>query len=157
MLSFVWVINSVVGYVFPSLIICSMIVKRKLLTSNSIMAIMFFIHRSKLVLDFALTIHAIHLLCTSFYSHSIPQNTLWWALQLTTAATLTVGGTAACQWIELRPMSFGGHAQVAAPAPAIDGDEEQGFGRGRGRGRGRDGAGDYEMVSRAEAQEAPAI
>jgi len=69
---------------------------------------------------------------------------------------MTLGGTAACQWLELRPMSFGasGTQAAAAEAAPIEGDEEQGFGRGRGRGRGRDGAGEYEMVSRSEAQEA---
>jgi len=117
---------------------------------------MFFIHRSKLVLDFALTVHFIHLIITSLYSHSIPQNLLWWVLQIVSAAGMTIGGTAACQWLELRPMSFGGSGTQTATAgevAPVEGDEEQGFGRGRGRGRGRDGAGDYEMVSRNEALE----
>lgn len=69
---------------------------------------------------------------------------------------MTLGGTAACQWIELRPMSFGGHASTnTTTVDAPQGDVEQGFGFGfgRGRGRGRDGAGEYEMVDRSEATE----
>lgn len=62
----------------------------------------------------------------------------------------------ACQWRELRPITFGGTAAAgnnsasgsssAPPAEdRIEGDEEMGYGR-RARGRGRDGAGEYEMV-----------
>jgi hypothetical protein len=120
---------------------------------------MFFIHRSKLVLDFALTVHFIHLVITSLYSGSIPQNLLWWSLQIVSAVGMTLGGTAACQWIELRPMSFGGtstQVTTGGETAPVEGDEEQGFGRGRGRGRGRDGAGEYEMVTRNEAEETTA-
>ncbi|KAH8593935.1 integral membrane protein S linking to the trans Golgi network-domain-containing protein [Bisporella sp. PMI_857] len=138
MLGFVWLLNSVVG----------------------VIAILLLIHRSKLVLDFALTLHLIHLLVTSFYSHSIPTNALWWALQFTSAALMTSLGVWTCQWRELRPINFGGsstsndasNAQVSDGAQQDIGDEEQGFGRGRGRGRGRDGAGEYEMVTMKDAE-----
>jgi hypothetical protein len=127
---------------------------------NRVIAILLLIHRSKLVLDFALTLHLIHLLVTSFYSHSIPTNALWWALQFTSAALMTSLGVWTCQWRELRPINFGGsstsndasNAQVSDGAQQNIGDEEQGFGRGRGRGRGRDGAGEYEMVTMKDAE-----
>lgn len=115
----------------------------------SVIGILLLISRSKLVPDFAITLHLIHLLIVSLYSHSIPQNMLWWALQLGSAALMTALGVWACQWRELRPINFGGSAAPAVEAPVAGetgGDEEQGYGRGRGRGRGRDGAGEYEMV-----------
>ena len=72
----------------------------------------------------------------------------------------------ACQWRELRPITFGGSAAAtagtgtgnetggssAAPTEEV-GDEEMGYGR-RGRGRGRDGAGEYEMVAMPSKDEA---
>jgi hypothetical protein len=126
-------------------------------SENSVVALLLLISRSKLVPDFAITLHVIHLLVVSLYSHSIPANALWWALQFSSAAFMTGLGVWSCRWRELRPISFGG-AAAAAPAAgegsastqpaegAGGGDEEQGFGRGRGRGRGRDGGGEYEMV-----------
>jgi ABC-type nickel/cobalt efflux system permease component RcnA len=116
------------------------------------LSILFFISRSKLVPDFALTLHFIHLIVTSLYSHSIPSNWLWWLLQVASAGMMISLGVWSCQWRELRPINFGGSSTTAASGEtATDanegGDEEQGYGRGRGRGRGRDGAGDYEMVS----------
>lgn len=63
-------------------------------------------------------------------------------------------GVWACQWRELRPMSFGGKAkQQSDPATLENGgatapDNGEGFSMGSG-GRGRDGAGTYEMVGMA--------
>jgi protein SYS1 len=115
-------------------------------------SILLLISRSKLVLDFALTLHFIHLVVVSLYSKSIPQNMLWWALQVASAAMMTSLGVWSCQYRELRPINFGGSAQGTTGESSMTalthegGDEEQGYGRGRGRGRGRDGAGEYEMV-----------
>lgn len=127
----------------------------------SVISILFFISRSKLVPDFAITLHLIHLLITSLYSHSLPRNWLWWALQFASAGMMTSLGVWTCQWRELRPITFGG-SSAATPAASSDpglpageaGDEEQGYGRGRGRGRGRDGAGGYEMVGMKPEAEA---
>ncbi|KAG9235319.1 integral membrane protein S linking to the trans Golgi network-domain-containing protein [Amylocarpus encephaloides] len=131
MLGLVWLLNSFIG----------------------VLSILFFVSRSKLVPDFAITLHFIHLVITSLYSHSIPRNWLWWALQVASAGMMTSLGVWSCQWRELRPITFGGSSAVqpasnnAVEASAEQGgDEEQGYGRGRGRGRGRDGAGNYEMV-----------
>ena len=64
--------------------------------------------RSRLVPDFALTLHGLHLLATSLYTHALPTNLLWWALQGASAALMIALGVWACQWRELRPLSFGG-------------------------------------------------
>ncbi|CZT10716.1 hypothetical protein WAI453_012571 [Rhynchosporium graminicola] len=138
MLGLVWMLNSLIG----------------------VIGILILIHRSKLVPDFAITLHFIHLLIVSFYSGSIPQNLLWWVLQIGSTAMMTALGVWACQWRELRPINFGGSAAAqttAEVAVAEDGgDEEMGLGRGRGRGRGRDGAGEYQMVAlKGENGEAP--
>jgi hypothetical protein len=122
--------------------------------SCSVISLLFFISRSKLVPDFALTLHFIHLVITSVYSHAIPQNWLWWALQIASAGMMTSLGVWSCQYRELRPITFGGSSTAqnntavegaSEAGPSKGGDEEQGYGR-RGRGRGRDGAGEYEMV-----------
>lgn len=146
---------------FTHLILCSSrvydILECRLLISHdcSVISILFFISRSKLVPDFAITLHFIHLVVTSLYSHSIPRNLLWWVLQIASAGMMTSLGVWSCQYRELRPINFGGPSTttqatssntVAGPSSGEGGDEEQGFGRGRGRGRGRDGAGEYEMV-----------
>ncbi|CAL3969636.1 hypothetical protein PZA11_007748 [Diplocarpon coronariae] len=117
----------------------------------SVIPILLLISRSKLVPDFAISLHLIHLLVVSVYSHSLPQNLLWWLLQISSAALMTALGVWACQWRELRPINFGGAAAQATDdfpeeGEVTTGDEEQGYARGRGRGRGRDVAGEYEMV-----------
>lgn len=111
--------------------------------------------RSKLIPDFALTIHFIHLVVTSVYTRSLPTNLLWWSLQACSAALMTSMGIWACQWRELRPMAFGKPKETPALPPEggeIMEEEEAsiGFGRGRGRGKGRHGAGQYEMVRMGE-------
>ena len=108
------------------------------------MFILLLIARSKLVLDFALTIHFIHLVVTSLYSHAIPTNLFWWALQACSATLMTSLGVWACQWRELRPINFGSKSTARQGGSAAE--EDVGESRGRGRGRGRDGAGEYEMV-----------
>ncbi|KAI9801705.1 MAG: hypothetical protein M1833_002387 [Piccolia ochrophora] len=139
-LGLVWMLNSVISVVFLLLLIA----------------------RSKLVLDFALTIHFLHLLITSLYTHSIPTNLLWWMLQAASAALMTSLGIWSCQWRELQPINFGGSAAQreankaggAGPSSSGEGDDGVGFGQGRGRGRGRDGAGNYELVGMKEGADA---
>ncbi len=135
---------------------------------NSVVSILILISRSKLVPDFALTLHFIHLLTVTLYTGSLPQNLLWWLLQICSSALMISLGVWTCQYRELRPINFGGSAATpagtstdaanggsAAVEGEAHGDEEQGYGRGRGRGRGRDGAGEYEMVGlKGETSEA---
>ncbi|CAJ2509116.1 Uu.00g141420.m01.CDS01 [Anthostomella pinea] len=125
-----------------------------------VVALVALIARSKLVLDFALTLHFIHLVIVVLYTGFLPRHVAWWATMATSCAMTVAGGSYGCRWRELRPISFGGHGSRStnnidgnATSSAENGsaggshdDEEMGFGRGRGRGRGRDGAGEYEMV-----------
>ncbi|KAF6218562.1 hypothetical protein HO133_005912 [Letharia lupina] len=94
--------------------------------------------RSKLVPDFALTLHAVHLLATSLYSRSVPANGLWWALQAASAGLMVAGGVWGCRWRELRPISFGGGGGGA------------GAGAGGKVGGDPGGGGEYEMLATVE-------
>ncbi|KAI9373695.1 integral membrane protein S linking to the trans Golgi network-domain-containing protein [Aspergillus egyptiacus] len=78
---------------------------------NSLLCVIFLlllVSRSKLIPDFALTIHFLHFVTTSLYTHSLPSNVLWWGLQCASAALMTSLGIWACRWRELQPISFGG-------------------------------------------------
>lgn len=125
-------------------------------------ALVLFVSRSKLVPDFALTAHGVHLAVVTFYTGLLPRHALWWLTMAASSAASVTLGMWGCRRRELAPISFGGRPANgdnggARPDPptgsgggaTADGpgaDEEVGFARGRGRGRGRDGAGDYEMV-----------
>ena len=138
----------------------------------SVILLLLLVSRSKLIPDFALTIHFVHLIATSLYTHSIPRNWLWWGLQCASAALMTFLGMWACQWRELQPISFGGTSSSSAAQqqqqppqqgsssdPLLQGqnggggggdDDLSSFSRGRGRGgrgglRGDGGGGEYEM------------
>ena len=112
--------------------------------------ILLFIARSKLVPDFALTIHFLHLIVVSLYSRSIPSRLFWWALQVASASLMTLLGMWACQWRELKPIAFGGRKRETGSIA----EEGQGFPTGPGGGRGADGAGVYEMVGLVNKDEA---
>jgi hypothetical protein len=129
------------------------------------------IGRSKLVPDFALTTHFIHLVITTLWSHSLPLNAMWWAAMAASSGLAIALGMWGCQYRELQPVFFGGGRILGSNAPPAaatqqrrgedddeddeaaeghplnggppEGDEEMGLGRGRGRGRG--GPGEYEM------------
>ncbi|OHW92731.1 integral membrane protein [Colletotrichum incanum] len=125
-------------------------------------AIIILIGRSKLVPDFALTMHGIHLVVTSLYTGCVPRNTMWWGAMIASSSICVALAIWGSRYRELRPISFGGGGGgagagggAAGPSGAGDaqnggagGDEEAGIGfsRGRGRGRGRDGESGYEMV-----------
>ncbi|KAI0127997.1 integral membrane protein [Xylariales sp. AK1849] len=122
-----------------------------------VVALVTLISRSKLVPDFALSLHFIHLLVVYLYTGFLPRFAMWWLIMAVSSAATVSLGMWGCQWRELRPITFGGggrsnNEQGAAPQNdhaeegSGAGDEEMGFSRGRGRGRGRDGVGDYEMV-----------
>jgi protein SYS1 len=121
------------------------------------LGIVFLIGRSKLVPDFAITTHFVHLVVVTLYTGRIPRNAMWWVAMAASSGTAMGLAMWGCRYRELRPISFGGGNGTANGAAAGDdsqgagegggiGDEEMGYSRGRGRGRGRDGAGEYEMV-----------
>ncbi|MCJ1467539.1 hypothetical protein MMC07_006164 [Pseudocyphellaria aurata] len=112
--------------------------------------ILLLIARSKLVPDFTLTLHFLHLVATSLYSRSVPRNWLWWLLQAVSAGVMTSLGVWTCRWRELQPINFGSRGA----------GEEDGGGRNSkdasrdfvvqdedvARGKGRGGGVAYEMV-----------
>ncbi|KAI0973571.1 integral membrane protein S linking to the trans Golgi network-domain-containing protein [Xylaria arbuscula] len=117
-----------------------------------VVALVVLISRSKLVLDFSLTLHVLHLLIVSIYTGYLPRNLAWWITMLASGTITVAGGTYGCRWRELRPITFGGGSRnndsgngsmEDGDGSGDHGDEEMGFPRGRGRGRGRD---EYEMV-----------
>jgi ABC-type nickel/cobalt efflux system permease component RcnA len=129
--------------------------------SLSVIPILLLIARSKLVPDFALTIHGINLIITSLYTRSIPNTISWWVLQICSATLMIALGIWACQWRELKPMAFGGRSKQTTGTSAGNGhipgphDAEAGFEMGTSStGAGRDGAGTYEMVGMAPKEPA---
>ncbi|KAL6236861.1 hypothetical protein BDW75DRAFT_205506 [Aspergillus navahoensis] len=117
---------------------------------NSFLCVIFLlllVSRSKLIPDFALTIHFIHLITTTFYTHSLPSNLLWWALQCASAAFMVSLGMWACRWRELQPISFGdigtGTSRQGSGESLQVGESSNGF----LSGRGRRGGGEYEMMN----------
>ncbi|KAK3990855.1 putative integral membrane protein [Cladorrhinum sp. PSN332] len=129
------------------------------------LSIISLISRSKLVPDFALSLHFIHLLIIYLYTSALPSHAAWWITMGLSSGICILLSTWGCRYRELKPMAFGGHSSSSTSVPKNNtgttqgeregeeeegggGDEEQGgFTRGRGRGRGRDGAGEYEMVN----------
>ncbi|KHO02088.1 Integral membrane protein SYS1-related protein [Metarhizium album ARSEF 1941] len=136
-------------------------------------AMVVLIARSKLVPDFALTMHLLHLVFTALYTRSLPRHSMWWMTMMASAAVAVALGVWGCRYRELQPVFFAGgrilgsnsgsapaaasNSHVAAeegrarPEHGDDGDD--GFPRGRGRGRGKDGAGEYEMVGIKQAKD----
>jgi len=112
---------------------------------HSVIPILLLVARSKLVPDFALTIHFIHLIITSFYTKSIPTNLLWWSLEAA-SATLTISlGVWVCRYRELQPISFGSAPKKATANGSAEADDNT---RGAaGRGRNVDAGPSYEMVT----------
>lgn len=92
--------------------------------------------------DFALTIHFIHLVITSFYTKAIPTNLLWWGLEAASAALMVSLGVWACRYRELQPISFG---TVPSKKAATIGNESHV--RGGQGGRNVDAGPSYEMVN----------
>ncbi|KAK0749964.1 integral membrane protein S linking to the trans Golgi network-domain-containing protein [Schizothecium vesticola] len=111
-------------------------------------ALVMLVGRSKLVLDFALSLHALHAVVATVYTGEVPGNMAWW-VSVVGSSVVAVGlGTWGCRYRELRPIAFGGVGGGTAGGGSgvggtaeEEGDEESGFARGRGRGRGRDGEG----------------
>ena len=81
---------------------------------NRIILLLILVARSKLVLDFVLTLHVIHLVITSTYTKKVPTHALWWLLQAGSVSVMLVGGVYSCRWRELRPMAFGKGANGTA-------------------------------------------
>ncbi|KAH0835311.1 hypothetical protein AYO21_01533 [Fonsecaea monophora] len=119
----------------------------------TVIPILLLISRSKLVPDFALTIHFIHLLITSFYTGAIPTNLLWWGLEASSALLMIVLGVWACRYREMQPISFGAPAhkkatgQNAANGSAEGAVVDEHIRGSPGRGLRTDAGPSYEMVT----------
>ncbi|ETS02492.1 hypothetical protein M419DRAFT_77920 [Trichoderma reesei RUT C-30] len=113
-------------------------------------AIVILIARSKLVPDFALTIHFLHLLLTTLYTRSLPRNSMWWLTMAASSAAAVGLGMWGCRYRELQPVFFLGGRILGSgtSSPAAGGgqgaggslppDLEDGMG-------GSSSAGEYEM------------
>lgn len=114
------------------------------------MAIVALIARSKLVPDFALTIHFLHLVLTVLYTRSLPTNAMWWATMLASSALGVALSTWGCRYRELQPVFFGGRrilgggGQQPQHQQSDGGDEEMGL-----TGRREDGFEMNRMTSTA--------
>ncbi|PFH62890.1 hypothetical protein XA68_11209 [Ophiocordyceps unilateralis] len=83
--------------------------------------IVLFVARSKLVPDFALTVHLLHLVFTTLYSRALPAHSMWWLAMLASSAVAVTLGTWGCRYRELQPVFFG---RAAAPRQRVDEEEE---------------------------------
>lgn len=114
------------------------------------LAMVVLVARSKLVPDFALTIHFLHLLFTCLYTRSLPRHSMWWFTMLASAATAVGLGMWGCRYRELQPVFFlggrilgsgtSGPAKNTKSSGAMgDPDVEDGMGESSSM------AGEYEM------------
>jgi hypothetical protein len=90
---------------------------------------------------------------TTFYTHSLPSTLFWWGVQGFSALLMTVLGVWACQWRELRPISFGFGTSSNSNNATTTRNETGGglvFPQDRSTGRGHDGGGAYELVDRSD-------
>ena len=98
-------------------------------TSNTLLrsvAMVALVARSKLVPDFALTLHGIHLVLVTLTTRTLPRHMMWWLTMLASAALATGLGVWGCQYRELQPVFFGGGAQRSDRAPRQPPDLEEG-------------------------------
>jgi protein SYS1 len=153
MLGVVWLMGALFAYVFPGYVFEGFL----LTIWRSVIVLLLLISRSKLIPDFALTLHFLHLVITSLYTRRIPTNLLWWLLQAGSAGIMISLGVWACRYRELRPISFGlgsasnkeGSTKTEGGGNAVGemGPEDGHVRGGRGRGRNRDEGPSYEMVA----------
>jgi protein SYS1 len=106
-----------------------------LINNDRVIPLLFLISRSKLIPDFALTIHFLHLIITSVYTGSLPLNLLWWGLMLASAALMISAGVWACRRREMAPISFG-TVPAKKEGAGVNGTAEQGVPLMSGGGTG---------------------
>lgn len=75
-------------------------------TVFSVIALTVVVGRSKLALDFTLTLHGIHLVICWFVDGRFPASALWWGLQFLSIILMVILGTWTTQWRELRATFF---------------------------------------------------
>lgn len=75
-------------------------------TFFSVLALTVVVGRSKLALDFTLTLHGIHFVICWVVSGKFPRSGLWWGLQIVSILLMLGLGTWSTQWRELRATFF---------------------------------------------------
>lgn len=108
--------------------------------------------RSKLVPDFALTIHFLHLLFTCLYTRSLPRHSMWWFTMLASSATAVGLGMWGCRYRELQPVFFLGGRILGSGTSGPAKNTARSMGDGAlhpdvedGMGESSSMAGEYEM------------
>jgi hypothetical protein len=74
----------------------------------SMILLQYIVERARLCLDFVVTLHFIHLICTAYYSGHVPTTVFWWALNLASCCVMSISGEWACMRRELEPIMLSG-------------------------------------------------
>lgn len=114
---------------------------KALLISYSVIPLLLLVARSKLVPDFAFTIHFINLVITSLYTRAVPTNPLWWALQVGSTALMVALGVWACRYREMKPISFPTLPSTGSKSTKV-----------QPNGGASEGGGSYEMVASRDVE-----
>ncbi|EHK44618.1 uncharacterized protein TrAtP1_008286 [Trichoderma atroviride] len=116
------------------------------------LAMVVLVARSKLVPDFALTIHFLHLLFTCLYTRSLPRHSMWWFTMLASSATAVGLGMWGCRYRELQPVFFLGGRILGSGTSGPTNNTARSMGDGAlhpdvedGMGGSSSTAGEYEM------------
>lgn len=74
---------------------------------TSALALWFVVQKSKLCLDFSMTVHFFHFLCCWIYNGHIPQTLPWWIINIISVALMTVIGEFLCMRSEMKAIPVG--------------------------------------------------
>ncbi|KAI8895552.1 integral membrane protein S linking to the trans Golgi network-domain-containing protein [Globomyces pollinis-pini] len=88
---------------------CSLFIMHILSVTLLAAAMMKLIKRSRLCLDFAITLHLFHLVFIWIYNHSLPSHWFWWFMKLVSLTVLIVLSQKLCLYEELLPIDLIGH------------------------------------------------
>lgn len=75
-------------------------------TFFSVLAMTVIVGRSRLALDFSLTLHGIDILVVWLVSRQFPRSWLWWGVQFVSSISMICLGTWTTQWRELQRTFF---------------------------------------------------
>lgn len=96
----------------------------------SVLAMTIIVGRSKLALDFTLTLHGINLVVAWLVAGKFPLSLLWWLVQITSVVLMVSLGTWTSRWWELRSTFFDTSSRyellpVANTGPPLDSNNGQ--------------------------------
>ena len=84
-------------------------------TFFSVLAMTVIVGRSKLAVDFTLTLHGINIIVAWLVSGKFPTSLLWWGVQACSVLLMSSLGTWTSQWRELRTTFFEGGSYEMVP------------------------------------------